>query len=290
MGLIEFMQSSTGKKITGAMYSLGASVVIVGALFKIQHWPGAGPMLCVGMFTEAILFGIGVFDKPHKEFDWGIVYPELEDAEGVPYRAEEIGATAGASKLVDKKGKKEEKEVKVPEINPSELVEEQVKKLAEGVKNLNTTASQIGSIADAASESQAYVNNLKGASSAASKFAASQAALTQSSDALVDSYKNIASSISSASNGSQNFAQQMDGITKNISTINSVFELQVKSVNEQNAAMKNLATAVNKIQSSLDSSAQSAEDYKTQVATLANQLKQLNNVYGGMLNAMTIRG
>ena len=73
-------------------------------------------------------------------------------------------------------------------------------------------------------------------------------------------------------------------------TINSVFELQVKSVNEQNEAMKSLAGAVSKIQSSLDGSAQSAEDYKQQVSLLAQQMKQLNNVYGGMLNAMTIKG
>ena len=123
----------------------------------------------------------------------------------------------------------------------------------------------------------------------ASAFAASQASLTSASDNLVASYQNIASSISSASNGSQNFAQQMDGITKNISTINSVFELQVRTVNEQNEAMKSLAGAVNKIQSSLENSAQSAADYQQQISNLANNLKQLNNVYGGMLNAMTIR-
>ncbi|MBQ4034253.1 MAG: gliding motility protein GldL [Paludibacteraceae bacterium] len=273
MGIIDFFQSEKGKKITGCMYSLGASVVIVGALFKIQHWPGAGPMLCVGMFTEAILFGIGVFDKPHKEFDWSIVYPELEGGEAEGGKAENT-----------KNGV-----IAVPEVDPKTLVEEQVKKLAESVSTLNTTATQIGSIASAASESQEYVNNLNKATQAASAFAASQASLTSASDNLVASYQNIASSIGAASNGSQNFAQQMDGITKNISTINSVFELQVRTVNEQNEAMKSLAGAVNKIQSSLENSAQSAADYQQQIASLANNLKQLNNVYGGMLNAMTIR-
>ncbi|MBO4333126.1 MAG: gliding motility protein GldL [Bacteroidaceae bacterium] len=273
MGIIDFFQSEKGKKITGCMYSLGASVVIVGALFKIQHWPGAGPMLCVGMFTEAILFGIGVFDKPHKEFDWSIVYPELE----------------GGEASEDTKDNKKNGVIAVPEVDPKTLVEEQVKKLAESVSTLNTTATQIGSIASAANESQEYVNNLNKATQAASAFAASQASLTSASDNLVASYQNIASSISSASNGSQNFAQQMDGITKNISTINSVFELQVRTVNEQNEAMKSLAGAVNKIQSSLENSAQSAADYQQQISNLANNLKQLNNVYGGMLNAMTIR-
>ncbi|MCQ2192470.1 MAG: gliding motility protein GldL [Paludibacteraceae bacterium] len=278
MGFIDFVRSEKGKQITGVAYSVGASVVIVGALFKIQHWPGAGPMLCVGMLVEAVLFGIGAFDKPHKEFDWSLVYPEFNGGE-----SEEAAQKAG---LVDAK----KNEIAVPEVDAKTLVEEQVKKLAESVTTLNTTATQIGSIASAANESQAYVNNLNKATQAASAFAASQASLTTASDALVSSYQTIAQSIGSASNGSQNFAAQMDGITKNISTINSVFELQVKSVNEQNEAMKSLAGAVTKIQQSLDSSAQSAEDYKQQVATLAGQLKQLNGVYGGMLNAMTIRG
>lgn len=278
MGFIDFVRSEKGKQIVGVAYSVGASVVIVGALFKIQHWPGAGPMLCVGMLVEAILFGIGAFDKPHKEFDWSIVYPELAHGEEAEINADN-----------SKKGIKNDV-IEVPQVDAKSMVEEQVKKLAESVSTLNTTATQIGSIASAANESQAYVNNLNKATQAASAFAASQASLTTASDALVSSYQTIAQSIGSASNGSQNFAQQMDGITKNISTINSVFELQVKSVNEQNEAMKSLAGAVTKIQQSLDSSAQSAEDYKQQVATLANQMKQLNNVYGGMLNAMTIRG
>jgi gliding motility-associated protein GldL len=107
---------------------------------------------------------------------------------------------------------------------------------------------------------------------------------------LVSSYQDIAASIGSASQGSKNFASQIDGINKNISTINSVFELQVKSVNEQNEAMKTLASAVKTIEASLNGSAAEAEEYKKQVGILATQLKNLNSVYGNMLNAMTIRG
>ena len=58
------------KRLVGAAYSLGASVVIIGAKFKILHLPGAGPMLGTGMTIEAILFALGVFDQPHKEYDW----------------------------------------------------------------------------------------------------------------------------------------------------------------------------------------------------------------------------
>ena len=79
-GQSKFMQwyeSYTGKKVVGCVYSLGASIVIVGALFKIMHFPGAGPMLIAGMSIEAILFAIGCLDKPHADFHWENVFPQL---------------------------------------------------------------------------------------------------------------------------------------------------------------------------------------------------------------------
>ena len=79
-GQSKFMQwyeSYSGKKIVGCVYSLGASIVIIGALFKIMHFPGAGPMLIAGMSVEALLFAIGCLDKPHAEFHWESVFPQL---------------------------------------------------------------------------------------------------------------------------------------------------------------------------------------------------------------------
>ena len=69
--------SYKGKVVVNCVYSLGASVVIIGALFKIMHFPGAGAVLMVGMITEAILFLIGCLDKPHAEFHWHNVFPQL---------------------------------------------------------------------------------------------------------------------------------------------------------------------------------------------------------------------
>ena len=165
-----------------------------------------------------------------------------------------------------------------------------MRKLTDGVKRLNETAGQLGALTSAASVSDSYINNLSKASEAANAFAASQKNLKDSSDSLVTSYQDIASSIGSASNGSKNFAAQIDGINRNVTTINSVFELQAKSVAEQNDAMKTLVDAISKMEASLSGSAREAEDYKQQVATLAQQMKSLNAVYGNMLNAMTIRG
>jgi len=272
MGVSDFLGSPVGKRITGTAYGFGASVVIVGALFKIQHWPGAGAMLCAGMFTEAILFALSALEKPHKDWKWSLVYPELEGGD------EKEKAPKKSKKLV-------------PEIvDPASLVEAEVMKLSEGIKRLNETAGQLGAVSSAAVVTDTYVNNLAKASDAAGSFAVAQRTLKDSSDSLIASYEEISASIGLASKGSQNFASQIEGVNQNISTINSVFELQVKSVNEQNEALKSLTESVNKIEGSLSSSALEAEEYKQQIVVLAQQLKSLNSVYGNMLNALTIRG
>ncbi len=282
MSFSELQKSPGYQKFTGLAYGLGASVVIIGALFKIMHWPGASIVLTAGMLTEAFLFALSAFDKPHTEYHWDRIYPQLvgED-EGVAG----VGA-ATANGLMANNGQ-DEKALALAEIR--ETVNAELDTLKNGIHNLNATASQLNDLSSAAAVSNEYTNNLRAASSAASAFASSQANLKESSDSLVSSYQNIAASIGSASQGSKNFADQIDGINKNISTINSVFELQVKSVNEQNEAMKTLAAAVKTIESSLNGSAAEAEEYKKQVSLLASQMKSLNNVYGGMLSAMTLK-
>ena len=75
------------------IYSVGASVVIVGALFKILHWPGASYVLMAGMFTESFLFILGIFEKPHAVYNWENIYPELIGHE--PRKAQP--SVAGAS-------------------------------------------------------------------------------------------------------------------------------------------------------------------------------------------------
>src|SRR3954469_23786985 len=73
------------KSFMAKLYGFGAAIVIVGAMFKIMHWPGAGPMLVVGLSTEAVIFFFSAFEPPHEEVDWSLVYPELagmHDEEG----------------------------------------------------------------------------------------------------------------------------------------------------------------------------------------------------------------
>ncbi len=102
MSLAELVQSSGWKNFIAKLYGLGASVVIVGALFKIQHWPLAGTMLTIGLITEAVIFFFSAFEPLHEEIDWSLVYPELagipEDETAVLPSSRYQGVVSGGSR------------------------------------------------------------------------------------------------------------------------------------------------------------------------------------------------
>src|SRR6185436_19705540 len=81
MGIAQLTQGKAFKRNMAKLYGWGAAVVILGALFKIQHYPGAGIMLVVGLTTEAVIFFFSAFEPPHEEVDWSLVYPELAGME-----------------------------------------------------------------------------------------------------------------------------------------------------------------------------------------------------------------
>ena len=142
----------------GMVYSIGAAVVIVGALFKIMHWPGAGVMLTAGMMTEAILFTIGVFEKPHATYHWEHVFPSLVEDEAKPLNISgNIGGGVG---------------VAMPGME--KMSDEDAKKLTESIKNMSETAAQLANISRVAGLTDSYANNLQKASEAAAQFATKQ--------------------------------------------------------------------------------------------------------------------
>ncbi|NQU81403.1 MAG: gliding motility protein GldL, partial [Bacteroidetes bacterium] len=103
MNLTEIVQSSGWKNFMAKLYGIGASIVIIGALFKIQHYALAGPMLMIGLLTEAVIFFFSAFEPLHEEVDWTLVYPELagiEDDEEFDQISKSVGR--GSSSALEK--------------------------------------------------------------------------------------------------------------------------------------------------------------------------------------------
>lgn len=271
------------KRFVGILYSLGASVVIVGAMGKILHTSWGGAMLGVGMTVEAILFAIGAFDKPHDEVDWSKVY-DFENGNKL-----NAGAVAGAA-ATSKAG-----------LSYSESIsDDDVKKLSEGIKNLSNTANQLASISNVTKSTDNLVKNIDMASEATGKFISSQAVLNSATDKLENSYKSIADGIQQVDKNTKVYASKVDDINKSLSSINSIYEIQIKNVQTQSDSLTKQAetlrelggnlNAVNseltKMKSSSEIASAQTDLYKAGTEKLAKQVKDLNQVYGNMLNAL----
>lgn len=277
------------KKAVGAIYSLGASVVIVGALFKILHLPGATEMLFAGMMTEAVLFAIGIFDAPHKDFHWDNLFPNLVEKEGQPIALSNgIGNTGGTGigggSHVGASG------ISTP---MDAIPEEEIKKLQESIKNMTKTASQLSDLSKAAVATDNYANKLDEASAAAAGYAEKQEELKTISAKLATSYEGVANEMASVQDNTKDFAQKALTINTNLNAINSAYELQLKNVQNQSAELqkqegqfKNISSRIETLSTAINASAQNMNSYTQVTEQLSKNVSELNNVYGNMLNSL----
>ena len=199
------------KAMMPKLYGWGAAVVILGALFKIEHLPGASEMLIVGLSLEAIIFFFSAFEKPPTETDWSLVYPELahmEDPNSAKRPSQQLDDALAKAKI------------------DNELIES----LNEGLRSFGDSARQLNETVTAAS-------------------------------------------------GISEYNSQIQEGVKNMNALNSLYELQLQTSNHQ---MEATTLFLQNLQSSVDDS----KRFQEQVSSLADNLEQLNKVYGNMLTAM----
>lgn len=274
------------KRIIGAAYSLGASIVILGAMFKILHLTGSSYMLGFGMTVEAIIFALGVFDKPVKEFEWNKVF----DFESEKLRSNNLVPTPQVESKSSLK------------VNYSETIsDEDVKKLSEGIRNLSSTADQLNALTSVVKSTDKLTSNLDNASEMTSKFILSQEQLNNATSQLQSSYQSINNGMEVVDKNTKQYAGKVEEINKNLSSINSVYEIQLKNIQaqsegltKQNEVIKAVSVDLNQISSSMDklklttqNISEQTELYKSGTEKLVKQVADLNLVYGNMLNALS---
>ncbi len=289
MSLTEFLESPGYKKVMAKVYGLGAAVVLAGALFKIMHYPGAELMLLLGMGTEIIIFTLSAFEPPHEMPDWSLVYPEL------------VGLEPSASKGVVKGGSGGSDLAAL--VESGHLEPAVVEKLSDGIKKLSMTSSQLSDLSTASLATESYLQNMKQAGESVGQLANVQAktanALEESVGQLSESYKSSAKAISNSGNNIQQhfdqlsannkeYSQKLGDVTKNLSAINSAYELQLQGLNSQAEASQALTKRMGEIKAQFEQSAADAQIYKDQVAQLSKTVTELNTIYGNMLSAMNV--
>jgi gliding motility-associated protein GldL len=250
------------------VYGIGAAIVIIGAMFKILHLPGAALMLGIGLTTEAIIFLLSAFEPAHDEVDWSKVYPELAEEfdEEPAQRKKQIPSSSGGGSTSQQLDKVLEEGKIGPDL---------IKSLGDGMKSMADSAKQMSSLSSAAVATNDYANNVKQASK-------SLLEMNKSYDSTVKAM----SEMSNASMDAKSYHSQVQAVTKNLTALNQVYEMELQDsqnhVKAMNKFYKNLATA-------LDSMTEASKDtaqFQTEVKTLTTNLSQLNKVYGNMLSAM----
>jgi gliding motility-associated protein GldL len=296
MSLAEIVQSSGWKNFIAKLYGLGASVVIVGALFKIQHWPLAGTMLTIGLLTEAVIFFFSAFEPLHEEIDWTLVYPELA---GIPEEGEELPAHGGKQRDAALRGAggggygggagsaalaKFDEMLEKAEITP-----ELFQKLGVGMKKLGDSTANISAMSDISAASTKYMSTMNTANESLGKLAESYQTTTRVINETGSNYKNIADSLSTIESGGKSYQQQLETLNKNLSALNAVYELQKKGTDDHIKESEALYKGLQGLMKDLTESAGDTKKYREQITKLNDNLSALNNVYGNMLSAMNVK-
>ena len=292
MSLAELVQSSGWKNFISKLYGLGASVVIIGALFKIQHWPLAGPMLTLGLLTEAVIFFFSAFEPLHEEIDWSLVYPELagipEDetpeiaSHGGKYQGGGGGGIGGGVGSVAL--------AKFDEmLEKSEISPDLFQKLGVGMKKLSESTANMNSMGDVSAASSKYMNTINTANDSLGKLSDSYQSTTKMVNDSNSTYRAMADSLSVIEVGGKSYQQQLESLNKNLSALNAVYELQRKGADNHLKESDSLYKGIQGLMKDLSESAGDTKKYREQITKLNDNLSALNNVYGNMLAAMNVK-
>jgi gliding motility-associated protein GldL len=264
MGLNNIVRTRGFRNFMAKLYGWGASVVILGALFKINHYPYADIMLIVGLGTESIIFFFSAFEPPHVEPDWSLVYPELAGmyhGDGTHKRpTEELDNLLSDAK-----------------IGP-DLIES----LGNGLRKMSDNAAKIADMTDAGVITSEYVGNLKNASSAAAELNVSYKTTAGALEGLAESAK----ALDFTSSDSQAYTGELKRISNNLSALNAAYELQLQATNAQVDSASKVQQTLNDYLQNLSDSNEKTAAYQQELDALTQRVAQLNKVYGNMLNAM----
>lgn len=230
MGLYNLVRSKGYKNFMAKLYGIGAAVVILGALFKILHLPGANLMLIGGMGTEAIIFIFSAFEPLHVEYNWALVYPELavgneEELKPTSRKAKKEAPTGTVTQQLDKM------------LEEAKIGPELIESLATGMRNLSENAKKISGTADAAAATDGYIANLTKAGEKAKDLSAQYEKTTnalmtqqQSSTVIAESTKQMeqtvkayADSLNASLQNTLKYKEEVDKLTQSVQKIGNIY-------------------------------------------------------------------
>jgi gliding motility-associated protein GldL len=270
-----FFETKAGKYFKNLIIGVGAAVVLIGALAKLEHWPIAKVMLTTGMLTEAFIFLLLGLLPPHKDYYWERYYPNITEnpqveayKKGIKFTPANValGGGAGGSSATSEL----DKMLADADITPANL-----RRLNDNFTKFGETINQVKDVSNVVAATNDYTNKAKEAAAALG--------------GMKDTFLNASTAMASFNNASEDTAKfhgQVQVLTKNLSSLNNIYEMEL---NEANNHLKNMNKFYGSLVSATEAMSSSADDAnkaKDQIAALAKNLGSLNNIYGNMLNAM----
>lgn len=320
-----FLASDRGKRALNIVYSWGASIVIIGALFKILHLPYANQILFIAMMVESFVFFVSGFDHPFSEYHWEDVFPVLKSKNPMDRPDFAKGTGIPGMSTDDGNGNNDNKDVVgnvISQLNGGgsgggggaavggvavggnggnvsgggslniagnlDVTEEDTKNLSDSIKKLSEAAEQISKMSELTEATQQYLQQISGMSESMSKFSQVTESLTDVSDTLLNSYKSITDNSDGINQNSRGYVQQMELLNRNISGLNTIYEIQLKGVSSQIDAIDHINAGLQRIREMYDGSVSDSSVFRNETEKMTRQLSELNNVYTRLLQAMTV--
>ena len=247
------MRWEGGQRLFNFAYSIGAAIVIWGALFKILHLPGGNTLLCIGMGTEVIMFILTAFDRPPKEYHWEEVFPELDGGERREQPVRGQAADDGIRVVAD---------------------DEQPYVVASPAATAGAPLPAAADLAELTAATQTYLAQMNAISEQMEILRSTTEALNSVSAVLLDSYRAI----------TENSAD----LNRNLGGLNTIYEIQLKSVSTQLESIDRVNRGIKDIRDMYEKSASQSARYCEETEKMARNMQQLNSVYEKMLHAMTV--
>jgi gliding motility-associated protein GldL len=282
-----YLSSDKGKRLLNFCYSWGASVVILGAMFKILHLPYGNTMLAVGMVTEFFVFFVFGFERPVADYRWEDVFPVLRSKN--PLDRPDFAQTS-ISDIMRSEANAEDYDVapdKVSHINTGvagntaagfaslkNMPAGDSQNVSAGVQKLLDAADRIAEIPQLTEATQKYLEQLSAIAGDMERFSS-----------ITQSLSNVSDGINRSSQG---YVQQMEMLNRNISGLNTIYEVQLRSISSQISSIEHINAGLNRIKELYDGSITDSSVFRSETEKMARQLAQLNQVYSRLLQAMTV--
>lgn len=303
-----YLASERGRRVLNYTYSWGASIVILGAMFKILHLPYANQILMIAMTVESIVFFVSAFEHPFSEYHWEDVFPVLKSKN--PMDRPDFTGTSLETTINSTDNMVDDNTFGHPHINIGgmgggpvtaeakvkngiaelglNVSEEDTKNLSESIKKLSGAADQISKMAELTDATQKYLDQLSGLSDNMQQFSDATNSLASISNTLLSSYKSITDNSEGLNQNSRGYVQQMELLNRNISGLNTIYEIQLKSISSQIESLEHITGGLNHIREMYDGSVVDSSVFRNETEKMTHQLADLNQVYARLLQAMTV--